>query len=190
LTPEQREAARLRKNAKQREHRARMAQAKDAAKEAAKRAGVKGDPEAGAFIPTAEDRARVETLSGLGMRHDEISLVVINPASGVPVNEKTMRDHFPKELGAGVVKANSKVAESLFDMAVGRNGVARSATAAMFWLKCRAGWRETQHVEIEVKSGVLIAPAATSPEDWVAAAHAANGEKTEPGKKPDTEAAA
>ena len=125
----------------------------------------------------------MQTLAGLGMRHDEIAIMVVNPATAAPIDEKTLRREFEQELREGPVKANSKVAESLFQQATGTGGVARSTTAGIFWAKARMGWRETQHVEVDVKSGVLVAPAGISPEDWVRAAQESNAAKTEPGKK-------
>lgn len=44
------------------------------------------------------------------------------------------------ELEAGHVRANAQVAQSLFNQAT--NEVKPNVTAAIFWLKCRAGWRE------------------------------------------------
>ena len=132
---------------------------------------------------------RVESLAGLGMRHDEIAIMVVNPRTAQPINEKTMRRCFERELVEGVVKANAKVGESLYQQATGTGGATRSTTAGIFWAKARMGWRETQHVEVDVKSGVLIAPAGISPEDWVRAAQQENTEKTEPGKKPEDSAA-
>jgi len=192
MTDEEREAKRLAKNARQRERRAHVKRAKEDARRKLAREGVlKSEPAVGGaatgFEPTLEDRARVQSLAGLGMRHDEIAIMVVNPATNAPVDEKTLRRHFEPELREGPVKANSKVAESLYQQATGTGGVARSTTAGIFWAKSRMGWRETQHVEVDVKSGVLIAPAGMSPEDWVRAAHEANADKTEPGKKSEGE---
>jgi hypothetical protein len=44
------------------------------------------------------------------------------------------------ELDTGMVKANSKVAQSLFEKATGSGQGA--VTACIFWLKCRAKWVE------------------------------------------------
>ena len=49
---------------------------------------------------------------------------------------------FIEEPGAtAAVKANSMVAQSLFNRAVKGDGAA-ATSAAIFWLKARAGWRE------------------------------------------------
>lgn len=144
----------------------------------------------GAFQPSNEDRSRVATLVGLGLAREEIALMVMNPKTGSFINLATLNRHFEKELSQGVIRANSKVAAAMYEMAVGVKDrdtgkwiLKPNMAAASFWLKTRAGWHETQHVEIEVKSGVLIAPPATSPQDWVEAAQKRNAEKTEPGKQ-------
>ena len=103
--------------------------------------------------------------------------------TAAPINEKTLRIHFEPELREGPIKANAKVGESLYQQATGTGGANRSTAAGIFWAKARMGWRETQHVEVDVKSGVLIAPGGSTPEQWVAAVHEQNEGKTEPGKK-------
>jgi hypothetical protein len=60
----------------------------------------------------------------------------------IPIDPKTLRKHYREELDTGHVKANTKIAESLYRKALGDG--AQSVTAAIFWLKTRAGWKETQ----------------------------------------------
>jgi hypothetical protein len=57
------------------------------------------------------------------------------------MDPKTLRKHYPAELDHGHVKANVRVAESLYRKATGEGREA--VVAAIFWLKARAGWRET-----------------------------------------------
>jgi hypothetical protein len=56
------------------------------------------------------------------------------------IDPKTLRRHFREELDTRMIKANARVAESLFRTALkgGREGT----TAAIFWLKALAGWAE------------------------------------------------
>ena len=54
------------------------------------------------------------------------------------IDAKTLRKHFRRELDIGATKANSAVAQTLYKMAT--SGTSPAAT--MFWLKCRAGWKE------------------------------------------------
>jgi len=208
LTPEQREAKRLEKCERERERRRAKRAAKEAvkaqlAKAAAVREGTRAGNQSGtqaavpsvpdwrrqpresapfpAFTPTSEDRVRVLTLAGFGLRHDEIALQVVNPRTNAPIDESTLRKHFELELGMGPSQANGKVAESLFAMATGRNGARRVPSAAIFWAKARMGWRETQHVEVDLRAGVLVAPAEIGPAEWVEAAQRADEGRREPG---------
>ncbi len=57
-----------------------------------------------------------------------------------------MRKNYRSELDQGHVKANVKVAENLFRKATGDGR--KSVTAAIFWMKTRARWKETSVSEI------------------------------------------
>ena len=63
------------------------------------------------------------------------------------IDPKTLRRHYRDELKHGHVKANARVAESLYRKATGDG--AQSVTAAIFWLKTRANWRETSIHQLE-----------------------------------------
>lgn len=84
-------------------------------------------------IPKKQERAAVETLAGYGVSHDEIGLII-------GIAPKTLRERYRDELDGGTALANAKVAQNLFAKATG-NG-REAVTAAMFWLRCRAGWSE------------------------------------------------
>lgn len=86
-----------------------------------------------AYNPTEKERAQVKTLTGMGLILEQISVVI-----GISV--PTLRKHFRKELDAGALEANAAVAQSLYRQAT--NPEKPNAAAGMFWLKCRAGWRE------------------------------------------------
>lgn len=131
------------------------------------------------FDPTEPDRVTARTAAAVGMRHDEISLMIINPATLAPINEETLRAHFEVELREGPLRANLAVGDSLYRKALGDGPGA--ITASIYWTKARMNWRETQHVEVEVKAGVLVAPAGSLPEDWIQSAQAGNIGKAEPG---------
>ena len=103
------------------------------------------------YEPTDEQRKTVRALVGYGLRHEQICEVIINPRTKLPITEKTLRHHFKKEISEGGITANSLVAQSLFAKATG-NGPS-AVTAAIFWLKCRAGWKETNILEHVGKDG-------------------------------------
>jgi hypothetical protein len=78
---------------------------------------------------------QVEAMAGYGLPAKDIAIVLW-----------VLERDYHTELKAGAIKANAKVAESLYRRATGegREGV----VAAIFWLKTRAGWRETTVHEI------------------------------------------
>lgn len=86
--------------------------------------------------PTDKDRLTVEAMTGYGATAEEIALLL-------GIAPKTLRKHYRQELDTGKIKANAKVAESLFKQATKQEP---SVPAAIFWLKSQAGWRETQNV--------------------------------------------
>jgi hypothetical protein len=88
------------------------------------------------FSPTAEQRKVVEAMTGYGIPEEAI-------AQTLSIDAKTLRKYFRQELDLAVTKANATVAQSAFKMACS----GRYAAMTMFWLKCRAGWRETQIVQ-------------------------------------------
>ena len=83
--------------------------------------------------------ARVEALAGFGLTAVEIAHVL-------DVDLERLKAAFGKELGSGHLKANAKVAENLYRKATGDGREA--VTAAIFWLKTRARWKETSVHEI------------------------------------------
>jgi hypothetical protein len=90
-----------------------------------------------AFHPTEEQRRTVEKLSGLGLPQSSIATVL-------DIDEKTLRKQLRSEVDAGMTKANTAVAEFLFDAATGKRGGGDPAiTAAIFWAKTTLGWNET-----------------------------------------------
>jgi len=85
------------------------------------------------FEPSAAQRRTVRAMAAYGIPHLAIAGVV-------GVSGPTLRKHFRIELDTAEAEANAKVAECLFRKATGEGP--QSVTAAIFWLKCRAGWRE------------------------------------------------
>jgi hypothetical protein len=73
----------------------------------------------------------VKTMTAMGAKQEDV-------ASRIGVrSEKTLRKHFRTELDQGGSEANMSVAQALYKKA--KDG---DVKAAMFWLKCRAGWRD------------------------------------------------
>ena len=117
-----------------------------------------------AFEPTDDQRRTVEKLSGLGLPQGDIAQVV-------GVDEKTLRKHLRAELDSGTAKANSQVAEFLFDAATGKRGEGSAAiTAAIFWAKTRMRWKEVSVTEVTGAGGGPIETRHLSPEERAAQA--------------------
>jgi hypothetical protein len=91
--------------------------------------------------------AQVEAMAGYGIPEEDI-------ASVLGIELATLKREYPGELANGHVKANAKVAESLYRKAVGEGR--ESVTAAIFWLKTRAGWRETSNHELSSTGPIVI----------------------------------
>jgi hypothetical protein len=100
------------------------------------------------FVPAVAQRQRVLRLAACGTSVPEICALVTG-ARGRPVTGQTLRTHFAQELLEGAVRANSNVAQSLYNKATGGDTI-----AAIFWLKCRAHWRESaQTLEVSGPGG-------------------------------------
>ncbi|HTV69116.1 MAG TPA: hypothetical protein VMF90_11325 [Rhizobiaceae bacterium] len=89
---------------------------------------------------SSPDAVKVEALAGYGLTAAEIALVLNTDAD-------VLATTFDRELRSGRVKANARVAESLYRKAVSEGGK-ESVTAAIFWLKSRAHWKETNVTEV------------------------------------------
>ena len=92
-----------------------------------------------AHVPDPASRRQVEALAGYGVPEADIAGVV-------DVDPKTLRKHYRHELRHGHVKANARVAENLYRRATGEGREA--VVAAIFWLKTRAGWKESSVHEL------------------------------------------
>lgn len=109
-----------------------MTTRKKDAKPAAEQQKKKGGrPE---WEPTQQQRNMIEAMSGYGLQDYEIAKVL-------EVSGPTLRKHCWRELELGHLKMNAKVAQSLFKITQDPKNP-KQAAACMFWMKCRAGWRE------------------------------------------------
>jgi hypothetical protein len=97
------------------------------------------------FAPTDDQRRMVRALSGYGVPHDDIALIV-------KCSPPTLRKRFRQELDVGAAEATAKVAQTLFQQATSGTNTA----AMIFWMKARAGWREKQVVEVSGKDGAIV----------------------------------
>jgi hypothetical protein len=91
--------------------------------------------------------AKVEALAGYGLAAADIACVLA-------IGEEDLKATYPHELESSALKANARVAESLYRKAIGEGR--ESVTAAIFWLKTRARWKETSVHEHEGKAPMNV----------------------------------
>ncbi len=116
------------------------------------------------FKPTEEQRELVMQLAAFGLRHSEIGLF-IKDIKGKPISEPTIRKNFSVELATGKLKANVKVAQTLYKKAIGGD-----TTSIIFWLKSQAGWKDMQRVELTGSGGGPVQSIAITTNDPIEAA--------------------
>jgi predicted transcriptional regulator len=92
-------------------------------------------------IPTEDSRKLVKNLSAMGTRYVDI-------AHKLDITDDTLRKHYKAELEDGRIDANAQIAGTLFQQAKKGN-----VGAAIFWLKTRAGWKETNVTEFSGGEG-------------------------------------
>lgn len=80
--------------------------------------------------PTEAQKAEVRALASMGIPHDQISAYI-------GIDKKTLYKYYREILDRSKIQANMKMAQCLFQQA--QNG---STSAAIFWLKVQAGWRD------------------------------------------------
>ena len=90
-------------------------------------------------LPDPTSGRQVEAMAAYGVTEVDIARVI-------GIDSKTLRRHYREALATGHIKANSKIAESLYRKALGDGS--QSVTAAIFWLKTRAHWKETVVSEV------------------------------------------
>jgi AraC-like DNA-binding protein len=95
------------------------------------------------FAPSDQQRQLVKSLAAYGIGQEEI-------ARKIGVSSKTLRRHFREELDRGATDANAQVAQTIYKMATSGEFPA----ASIFWLKCRAGWRQNGRVGREAQQTV------------------------------------
>ncbi len=87
-----------------------------------------------AFEVTEKDRAIVKSMASYGIPQVDIGKVI-------GCSHVTLRRYFADELERGMPEANAKVAKVLFECAIDKDPAYNSQR--IFWLKTRAGWRDT-----------------------------------------------
>jgi len=93
------------------------------------------------YEPTDADREVAKRLSALGTTYEDI-------AKKLKISSDTLVKYYGQELEEGRIDANASIAGTLFSQAKKGN-----TAAAIFWLKTRARWKETQVNEVTGQDG-------------------------------------
>jgi hypothetical protein len=92
-----------------------------------------------AYEPTDKDRNIVKIAKAAGCKEESI-------AKMLSIDLKTLKKYYRDDLDHGTDELTRNVAGALYKNAIGGN-----VTAQIFWLKTRAGWRETEiHEQAEL----------------------------------------
>jgi hypothetical protein len=86
---------------------------------------------------TDANRKMVRMMAACGIDQEQIAARI-----GIR-SPKTLRKHYREEIDRGATDANMMVGQTLFKMATSGEHPA----ATIYWLKCRAGWKETRGFE-------------------------------------------
>ena len=116
--------------------------AANASEAVVREANVKGSP---GFDPSPEQAHQVEQMVALGMADQEISAIL-------RIEPKLLQKYYKYELETARGRINQAVARIALQMAL--SGALPDMTR--FWLKTRAGWKETKVTEITGKDGGAI----------------------------------
>lgn len=108
---------------------------------------IKKPPGRPPYEPTDKDRKQVLAMSGIGLTHDQIAKIM-------GICDETLRKYYPDELDTGVSRMNAMVGQNLYSIATSQGQ--GSVAAAIFWMKTRAKWRETDRTEITGANGGAI----------------------------------
>jgi hypothetical protein len=95
-------------------------------------------------IPTDDTRKLVRSLSAVGIKYVDI-------AGKLDISDDTLVKHYKKDLENGRIDANASIGQTLFQQAKDGN-----TAAAIFWLKTRAQWKETQVNELVNSDGTPL----------------------------------
>lgn len=102
-------------------------------------AQVKGSP---GFEPGPEQAAQVEKMTALGMSVRDISAIL-------RIEPKLLEKYYTYELETAAARVNDQVAKVALQMAL----CGSLPDMTKFWLKTRAGWKETKVTEVTGAGG-------------------------------------
>ena len=98
-------------------------------------------------------RELVGDLAAACLTHDDIGQALRSVNGGAPIDPKTLRKYFRDELDHGAAMTRVRAQRRLFELIDSGN-----LGAICFFLKCRAGWKESVRVENTGADGAPLPP--------------------------------
>ena len=93
--------------------------------------------------------------------HGMVGTPQVQIAQVLGITDRTLRKYYKEELAHATASANAEIGGALYNKAL------KGDTAAMiFWLKTRAGFRETNNNEHTFPQGVPTMNTNVTPEQW------------------------
>lgn len=105
-------------------------------------------------VPTELTKNQVLMFCGMGLTHGQICKLL-------DISTPTLYKNYRAELDTGAARMNFNVANNLYNIATDPTHKS-GAQAAMFWMKTRAQWRETNRLEHTGADGQPISTNNTS----------------------------
>jgi L-fucose isomerase-like protein len=93
------------------------------------------------YKPDDKSRKQIMLMAGIGLTHDQIAKVM-------DISDETLRRHYKQELATAKAMLNTQVAGNLYSIATSKDHKG-AVTAAIFWLKTQAKWKETLDISNE-----------------------------------------
>jgi hypothetical protein len=97
------------------------------------------------YKPDDKSSKQITLMAGIGLTHDQIAKVM-------GISDETLRRHYKQELATAKTMLNTQVANNLFRIATSQDHKG-AVTAAIFWLKTQAKWKET--IDLSNEDGSL-----------------------------------
>lgn len=93
------------------------------------------------YKPSDDHKTLAIKMASFGITHEQIAMVL-------GISADTLTKFYGPDLTKARANANMIVGQTLFGMILEKN-----VTATIFWLKCKAGWAETQKIEMSGPDG-------------------------------------
>jgi len=102
-------------------------------------------------VLTKEDIAKIQGLASRGLNQEQI-IRVMGLSNGTFYKLKKTCAELLEAIKSGKAKGIAEMSNALYEEAIKK----KNMTGMIFFLKCQAGWKETQQIELAGKDGKPI----------------------------------